>query len=86
MTEINHTPGVCGGRACVNGTRIAVWLLAECFNQLGSVDAVVDRWVWDDGLSREDVLFALDWYAEHREEVDRDILENLSAAAKLRRS
>ncbi|MBW4625028.1 MAG: DUF433 domain-containing protein [Brasilonema octagenarum HA4186-MV1] len=26
---ISKTPGVCGGEACIAGTRIAVWLLVE---------------------------------------------------------
>jgi uncharacterized protein (DUF433 family) len=26
---ITKTPGVCGGEACIGGTRIAVWLLVE---------------------------------------------------------
>lgn len=31
---INKTPGICGGEACIAGTRIAVWLLVEA-QQLG---------------------------------------------------
>lgn len=27
--DIQKTPGVCGGEACVAGTRIAVWMLVE---------------------------------------------------------
>lgn len=29
---ITKTPGVCGGEACIDGTRIAVWLLVEAQN------------------------------------------------------
>ena len=32
---ITKTPGVCGGAACIAGTRVAVWLLVEA-QQLGS--------------------------------------------------
>jgi uncharacterized protein (DUF433 family) len=35
---ISKTPGVCGGEACVAGTRIAVWLLVEA-QQLGIHEA-----------------------------------------------
>ncbi len=35
---ITKTPGVCGGEACIAGTRIAVWLLVEA-QQLGISEA-----------------------------------------------
>jgi len=35
---ITKTPGVCGGKACIAGTRIAVWLLVEA-QQLGISEA-----------------------------------------------
>jgi uncharacterized protein (DUF433 family) len=35
---ITKTPGVCGGEACIAGTRIAIWLLVEA-QQLGISEA-----------------------------------------------
>jgi uncharacterized protein (DUF433 family) len=35
---ITKTPGVCGGEACIAGTRITVWLLVEA-QQLGVSEA-----------------------------------------------
>lgn len=35
---ITKTPGVCGGEACIAGTRIAVWLLVEA-QQIGLSEA-----------------------------------------------
>jgi uncharacterized protein (DUF433 family) len=35
---ITKTPGVCGGEACIAGTRIAVWLLVEA-RRLGISEA-----------------------------------------------
>lgn len=35
---ISKTPGVCGGEACIAGTRIAIWLLVEA-QQLGISEA-----------------------------------------------
>ncbi|MBV9385292.1 MAG: DUF433 domain-containing protein [Chroococcidiopsidaceae cyanobacterium CP_BM_ER_R8_30] len=35
---IAKTPGVCGGEACIAGTRIAVWLLVEA-RRLGISEA-----------------------------------------------
>jgi uncharacterized protein (DUF433 family) len=35
---ITKTPGVCGGKACIAGTRISVWLLVEA-QQMGISEA-----------------------------------------------
>jgi uncharacterized protein (DUF433 family) len=35
---ITKTPGVCGGEACIAGTRVAVWLLVEA-QQIGIREA-----------------------------------------------
>lgn len=35
---IQKTPGICGGEACIAGTRIAVWLLVEA-RQMGISEA-----------------------------------------------
>ena len=35
---ITKIPGICGGEACITGTRIAVWLLVEA-QQLGISEA-----------------------------------------------
>ncbi|MEC4895476.1 MAG: DUF433 domain-containing protein [Oscillatoria sp. PMC 1051.18] len=36
--RISKTPGICGGEACIAGTRIAVWLLVEA-QQIGISEA-----------------------------------------------
>jgi len=33
---ITKTPGVCGGDACVEGTRIPVWVLVQARNRLSN--------------------------------------------------
>lgn len=35
---VRHTPGVCGGDACLSSTRIAVWMLEEA-RRAGVTDA-----------------------------------------------
>lgn len=35
---VRHTPGVCGGEACLGSTRIAVWMLEEA-RRAGVTDA-----------------------------------------------
>lgn len=71
--RVLKTPTVMGGKACIGGTRIAVWTLVE-WKKLG---------VSDDGLLRDypdltadDLHAAWDYYGEHPREIDADILEN----------
>ncbi len=62
---ITKTPGVCGGEACIAGTRIAVWLLVEA-RRLGITEAqllqdyphisaadLVNAWIYTDAYSEE---------------------------------
>jgi uncharacterized protein (DUF433 family) len=62
---ITKTPGVCGGAACIAGTRIAVWLLVEA-QQLGISEAqllqdyphitaadLVNAWIYTDAYPEE---------------------------------
>lgn len=62
---ITKTPGVCGGEACIAGTRIAVWLLVEA-RQLGISEAqllqdypqitaadLVNAWAYADAYPEE---------------------------------
>lgn len=62
---ITKTPGICGGEACIAGTRIAVWLLVEA-QQLGIREAqllqdyshitaadLVNAWAYADAYPEE---------------------------------
>jgi uncharacterized protein (DUF433 family) len=70
---ITKIPGVCGGDACVEGTRIPVWVLVS-YRRLG----VSEREL----LANYPTLFAADlanawvYTAAHPEEIDQAILEN----------
>jgi uncharacterized protein (DUF433 family) len=76
MSGIERTPGVCGGDACIAGTRIPVWVL-EGFRRLGWTEAkilanyptlraanLVDAWAYVD---------------THRQEIDEAIRQNEAA-------
>jgi uncharacterized protein (DUF433 family) len=68
-----RTPGVCGGRARIAGTRITVWGLVR-HGQLGLTDdAILEA---TPGLSREQLEAALLYGAEHAEEIARDLADN----------
>lgn len=71
--HITRTPGVCGGRACIAGTRITVWIL-ESYRRHGWTDAVLlDAYP---RLTPEDLVAAWQYVAGHIDEIDHDIKEN----------
>ncbi len=62
---ITKTPGVCGGEACIAGTRIAIWLLVEA-RRLGITEVqllqdyphisaadLVNGWIYADAYPEE---------------------------------
>lgn len=72
MNRVDRSPGICGGRARISGTRIAVWLL-ESYRRLGaSSSELLD---WYPSLCRTDLDAAWRYVAEHRDEVEVDLAE-----------
>ena len=71
-TGITHTPGVCGGRACIRNTRIPVWSIVEA-RQMGAAD--IELLQSFQGLTAEDITNAMRYYQEHREEIDAEIAD-----------
>ena len=71
--SIRHTPGVCGGRACLGATRFTVWGL-EAYRRLGvSEQELLEQFP---SLGPEDLRLAFAYADEHPEEIERDIREN----------
>ena len=75
-SRITKTPGVCGGDACIRGTRLAVWGLVE-WRRLG----------WDEArfldaypqLTKDDLAAAWEYAEANAEEITRSIRENEEA-------
>jgi uncharacterized protein (DUF433 family) len=65
--RITKTPGVCGGNACIRGTRITVWGLAA-WRKLGLSDAAIMKRV--QGLTSPDLEAAWQYTAAHPEEIE----------------
>ena len=76
MTGIERTPGVCGGDACIAGTRIPVWVL-EGFRRLGWADAKILASY--PTLRDSDRATAWAFVEAHRAEVDEAIRVNETA-------
>ncbi|MBI2302622.1 MAG: DUF433 domain-containing protein [Armatimonadetes bacterium] len=70
---IRHTPGVCGGDACIGNHRIPVWVL-EILRREGVSDAEI---LLDyPALTAADLAAAWAYADTHRGEMDRSIEEN----------
>ncbi len=77
ITElIAKTPGVCGGEACIRGTRIPVWVLVE-WHQLGKPE----DWLLANfpGLTPADLAAAWEYSAAHSAEIEQAIRKNREA-------
>lgn len=73
---IEKTMGVCGGSACIAGTRIPVWGLEEA-RRLGAKEA--ELLTSYPALCAENLANAWAYFEAHREEIERDIRENREA-------
>lgn len=70
---IEKTPGVCGGDACIVGTRIPVWSLVNARNKDLKDDQLLDAYPH---LSKEDLKNAWHYYSVNTTEIDDLIAEN----------
>ena len=70
---IEKTPGVCGGSACIAGTRIPVWGLEEARRE-GAAEAQL--LLSYPALRAEDLARAWAYAEAHRDEIEQDIREN----------
>ena len=74
---ITKTPGVCGGEACIAGTRVAVWLLVEA-RRLGISEAqLLDDYPH---ITAANLVNAWAYADAHREEVEATIRANIEVA------
>ncbi|MBE9066031.1 DUF433 domain-containing protein [Leptolyngbya cf. ectocarpi LEGE 11479] len=70
---IRKTPGVCGGEACIEGTRIPVWVLTS-YRQLGVKDS--DQLYNYPTLTALDLANAWTYAAANPEEIEAAIQAN----------
>src|SRR5690242_5789188 len=75
-TKVDHIarePKVCGGRACITGTRIRVQDIYVWHELQGlSADEIVSRFP---NLTMADVYAGLSYYWDHRNEIHREMQE-----------
>jgi uncharacterized protein (DUF433 family) len=65
--HITKTPGVCGGKACIAGTRIRVMDIVALDRQGLSPNEIVDQYP---SIALADVFAALTYYHDNTEEIE----------------
>ena len=73
---ISKVSGVCGGEACIEGTRVPVWVL-ESYRQLGVKDS--EQLYNYPTLTASDLVNAWTYAAANPDEIERAIKENDAA-------
>src|ERR1700679_445210 len=79
--HIVSTPGVCGGKPCIAGTRVRVWDIAVRAQAGESPDDVLTHFPH---LTLSDVHAALAYYYDNREAIDQQAAEDERFAEQLR--
>ncbi len=69
---IVRTPGVCGGRACIDGTRIGVWLLVVLWRQGHTDEKILELYP---SLKAEQLQAAWRYSQENAAEISKDVQE-----------
>lgn len=73
---VESNEGVCGGEPCIVRTRIPVWVLEQLRRQQVSESEILRSFPT---LRAEDLANAWAYVRTHREEIERQILENEEA-------
>lgn len=80
--RITRTPGVCGGKACIEGHRIRVMDIAIMYENQGmSANEIVEQYP---SITLGDVHAALAYYYDNIEEIREDIRRNNEVAEMYR--
>lgn len=75
--RITKTPGVCGGNACLRGTRITVWGLVQR-RRFGLSDLAISESI-QGGVPAADLEAAWEYAAAHPDEIEEAIRLNTEA-------
>ena len=75
--HIVKTPGTCGGRARVDGTRLAVWHVVDLHLSGRTPEEILTAYPH---LAPAALFSALSYYYDHKDEVDADLEEHSEQA------
>jgi uncharacterized protein (DUF433 family) len=69
-------PGVCGGSAIIESSRIPVWTIIKCLTSGFPKRKIIMNFA---GLTKENIDDCIDYYSKNKKEIDLDIKENEEA-------
>jgi uncharacterized protein (DUF433 family) len=69
-TTLVRTPGICGGRLRIDGTRMTVNQIVTLYRQGLSAEQIVEQYPQ---RTIGEIYTVLAWYHEHREEFDAEL-------------
>ncbi len=78
--HITKTPGVCGGKACIDGTRIRVMDIVVLHQRGMAAETMLDYYD-SRPLTLAEVHSALAYYYDHKDEIDASFEEDRKAEA-----
>jgi uncharacterized protein (DUF433 family) len=81
--HIEKTPGVCGGKACIDGTRIRVLDIVGLRRRGFEPEEMLNMYAVP--LSLAQVHAALAYYYDHPDEIEASIREGRKLVARIRR-
>lgn len=71
--HIVRSPGICGGRPIIKGTRISVRDVAQLYKAGDLVEEIVQSYPH---LSAAAVYDAISYYLDHQAEIEQEMIEN----------
>ena len=77
-SHVTKTPGVCGGKACIDSTRIRVMDVVWLHKEGRTPEQILAEYP---DLTLEQVYAALAYYYGHKEEIEADFVREQEAAS-----
>lgn len=77
-SHVTKTPGVCGGKACIDSTRIRVMDVVWLHKEGRTPEQILAEYP---DLDLEQVYAALAYYYGHKEEIEADLIREQEAAS-----
>jgi uncharacterized protein (DUF433 family) len=78
-SHVTKTPGVCGGKACIDSTRIRVMDVVWLHKEGRTPEQILTEYP---DLTLEQVYAALAYYHGHKEEIEADFAREHEAASE----
>jgi uncharacterized protein (DUF433 family) len=77
QTTLVRTPGICGGRLRIDGTRMTVNQIVTLYKQGSAADEIVEQYPQ---RTLSEIFTVLAWYHAHQEEFDAELAEEAAGA------